>query len=125
MTRFEKKQQVLAEHIDSLGHVNNVVYLQWVQDVAGAHWFDVAGDEHGIIWVARKHEIEYFKPAFKDEILTLTTWVENMDGFRSIRRVDIIRDASILCSCTTHWISLNRESGRPQKISQELKELFK
>ncbi len=124
MTKFEKEVTVRPEHLDDLQHVNNVVYLQWVQEVAGAHWFAAAGRDTGIIWVVRKHEIEYFKPAFAEEKIHLVTWVEQMEGFRSVRRVDILRDNELLCSCLSHWIALDPKQNRPMRIPAQISNLF-
>lgn len=124
MVQFELSVEVEEKHIDALSHVNNIVYLQWVQEVAGAHWFSVAGKNSGYIWVVRKHEIEYFKPAFKGDILSLRTWVEKMEGFRSIRRVDILRGEEILCSCTTNWIALDSDNLRPKRIEEPFQTAF-
>lgn len=124
MEQFELQIRVKREHIDDLSHVNNVVYLQWVQEVAGAHWFSVAGKNSGYIWVVRKHEIEYFKPAFKDDLLTLKTWVEQMEAYRSIRRVDVWRDSELICSCKTNWIALDADDGKPKRIGASYQNLF-
>jgi acyl-CoA thioester hydrolase len=83
---------VEAKHIDEMQHVNNVVYLQWVQDVAAAHWNTVAAEvREKYNWVALRHEIDYRSPAFLGEELTAKTWVYNFEGVKSIRMVQIIR----------------------------------
>lgn len=124
MVQFELQVKVTQEHIDDLSHVNNIVYLQWAQDVAGKHWFSVAGRNSGYIWVVRKHEIEYFKPAFAEDELTLRTWVERMEGYRSVRRVDILRGDVVLCSCKTNWIALDALTGRPKRIKESHQTAF-
>jgi len=115
---------VEAKDLDDLNHVNNVVYLQWVQDVASSHWFSSAGKNTGVIWVVRKHEIEYLAPALLGDELTLKTWVESMEGLTSLRKVEILRGTELICRCTSQWIMLDAKSFRPRRISPELAALF-
>lgn len=124
MNSYERKLKVEAKHLDDLKHVNNVVYLQWVQETAGMHWFKRAGRDTGVFWVVRKHEIEYFKPAFKNDELRLITWVEEMRGLSSMRRVEIRRGEDLICSCLSNWIMLDAETMRPKRIPDELAKLF-
>ena len=78
MTRpvFERAVTARPEHIDELGHVNNAVWVQWIQEVALAHWYSVADPAHqdDYIWVVVRHEIDYLRPAFDGETLTGRTW---------------------------------------------------
>jgi len=64
-TAFEQVIHVAASDIDALGHVNNVVYVQWVQDVAVAHWQSLASPEAQaeLVWMVLRHEIDYKRPA--------------------------------------------------------------
>lgn len=116
--------EVLSEHLDDLKHVNNVVYLQWVQDIAGKHWFSKAGKDSGVLWVVRKHEIEYLKAALLGDQLRIETWVESMQGLTSLRKVAIYRGEELLCSCTSHWVMLDGKSLRPRRIPAEIAALF-
>ena len=70
MESYTKTITVLPEHLDDLNHVNNVVYLQWVQDIAKEHWVSKTTDEMNAtyFWVVVKHELEYKKPAFLDHL---------------------------------------------------------
>ena len=74
---YEHPITVEAGDIDRMGHVNNVVYLRYAQDAAVAHWYASATAEHveALVWVARRHEIDYLKPAFEGERLVARTWV--------------------------------------------------
>ena len=69
--------KVSAADIDAQGHVNNVAYVRWIQDVAVAHWFSEASEEmrEKFSWVVIRHEIDYKKQAFENEEITVTTWV--------------------------------------------------
>ena len=63
--KYELPIEILPEHIDQLGHVNNVVYLRWVQDAAIAHWSAAApeNEQEKLLWVVTRHEIDYKRPA--------------------------------------------------------------
>ncbi len=114
---------VEAKHIDEMQHVNNVVYLQWVQDAAAAHWNTVsAAVREKYNWVALRHEIDYKSPAFLDEELVAKTWVCNFEGVRSIRMVQIIRkkDNRLLAEARSTWCLLNASNGRPTKIGSDI-----
>jgi acyl-CoA thioester hydrolase len=121
---YELNIKVEAVHLDGLKHVNNVVYLQWVQEVASKHWYSLAPEGLDVHWVVRKHSIEYFKPALEGDVLRLRTWVQKMEGISSLRRVEIYRGPVLLVSCATEWIMLDAQSGRPKRISAELSKLF-
>ena len=75
--KFSHSFIVSADDIDEQGHVNNVAYLRWIQDVAVAHWMNAATDDQRTrySWVVVRHEIDYKKPAFADEKITASTWV--------------------------------------------------
>ena len=123
---YSTQLTVQPEHIDDLQHVNNVVYLQWVQDIAGQHWFSSSShlqlDE--LVWVAREHRIEYFAPALLGENLALKTFVEKMQGVTSTRIVEIRRSGKLICKCSSHWILVDQQSMRPRRIPQEITDLF-
>jgi acyl-CoA thioester hydrolase len=118
---------VTAEVVDRNGHVNNVAYIQWLQDAAIRHaqasgCMD-ATTAAGAIWVVRTHQIEYLAPAFAGDTLTMQTWVVNFKKVRSLRRYKIIRaaDQTIVARAETDWVFVNAKTGRPQTIPDEVK----
>jgi len=122
---FEVKIQVARTDIDQLGHVNNVVYLRWVQDAAEAHWNTLATPElqKELAWVVLRHEINYHKPGFLDDNIVARTWVGETEGFRSVRFVEIYNEKGVLLvSASTTWCLIDPSSGRPKKITTEIKE---
>lgn len=123
---FNHPIEVGPEHLDELHHVNNIYYVQWIQDTAGAHWLNTAPEhiKNEIYWVVRRHEIDYLKPAFAGDQLTGHTWVKEMGGVKSLRRVDILRNDEVLCSAQTLWICVGRSDMKPRRISDELAGLF-
>jgi acyl-CoA thioester hydrolase len=119
---------VQAEHIDAMQHVNNVVYVQWVQDAAYAHWVTRAPsairDQYN--WVVLKHEIEYKSPAFLAEELVAKTWVYDYAGVKSTRVVQIHRkkDNKLLVEARSLWCLIQSGNGRPTRIGEDIKSVF-
>jgi len=112
---------VAPEDIDELNHVNNIVYLRYVQDAAIGHWKTVPQEiASQIIWMARRHEIDYLKQAFLGEELVAKTWVDDFVGVKSIRHCEIMRGEEILARSITHWISLDAQTLRPKRITEEI-----
>jgi acyl-CoA thioester hydrolase len=112
---------VALKDIDELNHVNNIVYLRYVQDAAIGHWKTVPQEiASQIIWMARRHEIDYLKQAFLGEELVAKTWVDDFVGVKSIRHCEIMRGEEILARSITHWISLDAQTLRPKRITEEI-----
>jgi acyl-CoA thioester hydrolase len=125
---FELAIRVGVDDIDGQGHVNNVVYLRYAQDVAVAHWKSAIPQEirKSVTWVARRHEIDYLRLAFVDEDLIARTWIESVSGASMERRIDIIRpaDGTLLTQVRTVWVALDPDSLRPKRIDEGLKARF-
>lgn len=113
------------EDIDELNHVNNIVYLRYVQDAAIGHWKTVPQEiASQIIWMARRHEIDYLKQAFLGDELVAKTWVDDFVGVKSIRHCEIMRGEEVLARSVTHWISLDAQTLRPKRITEEIVKQF-
>ncbi|WP_394990347.1 acyl-CoA thioesterase [Emticicia sp.] len=122
---FHLPIRVVAEDIDELNHVNNIIYLRYVQDAAIGHWKTVPQEiASQIIWVARRHEIDYLKPAFLGEDLVVKTWVDSFVGVKSERHCEIMRGNEILARSVTHWIALDAQTFRPKRITEEIVNQF-
>ena len=116
--------------IDENGHVNNVAYVQWMQDIAVEHYASIGGIEaqgSDATWVVRSHSIEYFLPAFVGEEIEIRTWVENIQRVRSLRKYEFVRraDGKTLVKGETDWVFVDVKSGRPLAIPQEVVDVFK
>jgi acyl-CoA thioester hydrolase len=124
--RFEHQFIVPKTDIDDQGHVNNVAFVRYVQDVAVAHWFEVTNQEQQekFAWVMLRHEIDYKKQAFEGEELTAKTWVMDWTGITCERFVEIYRGQDLLVKSRTIWCLLDRPTFRPKRIPAELKALF-
>ena len=116
--------------VDQNGHVNNVAYVQWMQDVAVLHSKAVGGTdamhEANGTWVVHSHKIEYLSPAFAEEVLAASTWVKSFRRVRSVRRYKFYRksDNKLLARGETEWVFVDAGSGRPRMIPEELIRLF-
>jgi acyl-CoA thioester hydrolase len=115
--------------IDENGHVNNVAYVQWMQDVAVEHYASIGGIEvqgSEATWVIREHRIEYFLPAFVDEEIEIKTWVESIRRVRSLRKYEFIRrsDDKVLVKGETDWVFVDVKTGSPRAIPAEVINVF-
>jgi acyl-CoA thioester hydrolase len=124
---YEFKIEVTANELDLNGHVNNVVYIQWMQDAAIAHarasGCIAASEAVGALWVVRTHQIEYFIPAFAGDKITVLTWPSDFQRVRSLRKYKFIRekDQAVLARAETDWVFVNAKTGRPQSVSEEVR----
>jgi acyl-CoA thioester hydrolase len=128
LNHFQSEITVPESAIDNLKHVNNVVYLQWVQDVAEQHWNESTDSalREKLAWVVVNHFIEYKAPAFEKDLLILKTWVENYSGVTSERHTEILRkaDNKLLAKAKTLWCLLDKITGKPLRITDDLRALF-
>jgi len=112
------------EHIDVLGHVNNAVWVQWMEQVAVAHWEAVADPRHkdAYFWVVVRHEIDYLKPAFEGDQIVARTWVgEAPKGARFDRHVEFTaKDGRVCVRARTDWAIIDKAAGRPIRVPPEV-----
>ena len=121
---FQKTFTARPEHIDVMGHVNNAVWAQWVQDMATAHWDAVADPAHAanFVWLVTRHEIDYRGNIAEGEAVTGATWIPGEGkGAQSARRVDFTNEAGkVIVSAKTMWAMLHRETGRLARVRPEI-----
>lgn len=118
---------VRPEDIDELGHAGNVSWVRWVNDAAIAHSQAMGLTVHvyrelGVLWVVRKHEIEYLASAREGEALEATTWVADLRGATSLRRTLFHRatDRKLLSRAATTWALVEASTGRPRRVPPAL-----
>ena len=105
--------------------MGNVSWVRWVNEAATEHSRSVGLDlaaykELGLLWVVRKHEIEYLGSAFAGEELEAATWVDSIKGATSLRQTRFYRDGKLLCRAATTWVLLSIATGRPTRVPPEL-----
>jgi acyl-CoA thioester hydrolase len=118
-TGFAQHVTAVAADIDALGHVNNAVYVRWIQAVATAHWQAVAppADVARYVWVVTRHEIDYLRATIEGETLTLTTWVGTPRGARFDRCVEITDAAGrVRVRALTVWALIDQSTGRAVRV---------
>jgi acyl-CoA thioester hydrolase len=127
-TPFEMTVSVMPRDIDEQNHVNNAVYLRWVQEVATAHWQAIASSEAqgGIGWVVLRHEIDYKAPACIGDTIVLRTWVGKATRLTFERFTEILRssDGYLLSKARTLWCPINAQTGRPVRVPFDVREQF-
>ncbi len=122
--RFTLTFRAAPEHIDMMGHVNNTVWLQWVQDIATAHWEAVAAPEHqaAYAWVVTRHEIDYRGNIGVGEGVTAETFIpQGPSGVRFDRCVVFRNEAGReIVSARTTWAMIDRATGRLLRVPAEV-----
>jgi acyl-CoA thioester hydrolase len=121
---FELTLTAGPEHIDELGHVNNAVWVQWIQQVAVAHWENAADPTHkdAYYWVVVRHEIDYLRAAHEGDRILARTWVgEAPKGARFDRFVEFTGpDGKICVRSKTQWAIIDKALGRPIRVPPEV-----
>ncbi|BAU11764.1 hypothetical protein LEP3755_22670 [Leptolyngbya sp. NIES-3755] len=128
---YSEDREVQPQHCDVQNHLNNVVYVQWIQEIAIAAYrskgytreFD---EKNQIIWFVRRHEVDYLAPAFVGDMIRLTTWVERGTLSTFFRQVEFMRvsDQKMMCRSLTEWCYFDANRNRPTKIPNEIKDVF-
>ena len=125
---YKLEVPVRPEDIDEQNHVNNTVYLRWVQEIAVAHWRSLASAEEQdrVSWVVLRHEIDYKTPAGPGDKVELTTWVGKASRLTFERFTEIRRqsDGQLLSEARTLWCPVDPKSGRPVRVSPEVRTQF-
>ena len=121
---FEMSFTAGPEHIDELGHVNNAVWVQWIQQVAVAHWESVADAAHkdAYYWVVVRHEIDYLRAAVEGDEIVARTWVgEAPQGARFDRLMEFTgADGKVCVRARTQWAIIDKALGRPIRVPPEV-----
>lgn len=121
---FSRTVTARAEDIDELGHVNNAVWVRWIQELAVAHWQAVADPVHldAYIWVVTRHEIDYLRALKDGETVTGTTWIEEPPrGARFDRYMAFTgTDGKPHIRAKTTWAMIDKASGRPVRVTPEI-----
>jgi acyl-CoA thioester hydrolase len=125
---YEIKIAVEPADIDHQGHVNNVIYVRWVQDVAQAHWTAraTAEDQERLLWVVVRHEIDYKQSAQLGDTILARTWVgaatrATFERFTELRRA---ADGGLLARARSLWCPIDAQTRRPAGVSAALRDMF-
>ncbi len=127
---YQYSFSVPEEAVDENVHVNNVVYVRWMQEAAIRHSDAVgctqATKAMGASWVVRSHAIEYLRPACEGDEVRVMTWVSNFRKLRSLRKYKFVHahDNTVLAQGATDWVLIDTQTRRPRLIPTELRDLF-
>jgi acyl-CoA thioester hydrolase len=128
---FRDEIAAAPDDIDELGHVSNVVYVRWIQEIAVAHsnavgWTYDRYRALGAVFVVHKHVVEYRAPAFAGDRIARLTWVESFSAATSERKTRIVRlsDDKELVRASTIWALVGGDGGRPRRIPPEISRAF-
>jgi acyl-CoA thioester hydrolase len=126
MSAFRHPVAILPSDIDHMGHVNNAVYLKWVQDAVVDYWSSVAPPEAVAqhLWVAMKHEITYLRPTFLQDVVVAEVIAEKMEGARAFFRTVVRRGEDVLSEITSCWCCLDAVTKRPARLAREIASRF-
>ena len=121
-TIFSVKFTVTEEAIDALHHVNNAVYVQWMEVVASKHWQFLTEQNSfpEYIWVVMKHEIDYKNQAFLGDEIIAKTWVGETKGVTSIRHIEFYKDETLLVAAKTIWAMLDAKTQKPVRLREKV-----
>ena len=128
MTPFERPFTAQPDDIDELGHVNNAVWVRWIQDMATSHWQAFAAPEHiaAYYWVVTRHEIDYRGNIASGESVTARTWIESEPkGAQFDRRVDFVdAKGKVIVRANTTWAMIDKATGRLVRVRPEVSAPF-
>ena len=128
MIPFERSFTAQPDDIDELGHVNNAVWVRWIQDMATSHWQAVAAPEHiaAYYWVVTRHGIDYRGNIAAGESVTARTWIESEPkGAQFDRRVDFVdAKGKVIVRANTTWAMIDKATGRLVRVRPEVSAPF-
>jgi len=122
---YEYDLDVAADEIDEMGHVNNAVYLKWVQAAVLGHWRRFAPKEAVAthLWVALKHEISYFNPAFLNDHVVVGVVLEKLLGARAFYKTMIKHGDDVLAEVESCWCCLDSATRKPVRLARDIVEV--
>ena len=128
MNRFTQEQEVLSNHLDDLKHVNNIQYLNWIQEISKKHWNKLITRKkfEFQIWIVRSHNIVYKKQAKLGDQLLLETYVKECKNYTSERIVNVLqkKNLEVIAQCNTTWCYVNKVSNNIERIPKEVVDLL-
>ncbi|TDQ25640.1 acyl-CoA thioesterase [Tenacibaculum caenipelagi] len=126
MNLFEQKHIVTSDEIDEYNHVNNVVYVQWMQNISDAHWKELSKNVTNLdyVWFVIRHEVDYKNQAVLGDEVTLKTWVGKTEGIKSVRHFEMYRGDTLLVKSQTTFCLLDATTKKPRRITKEVTNLL-
>lgn len=119
--------EVKEAHLDTLKHVNNVVYLQWVNEISEVHWNILASKDlkEKYFWVVVRHELDYKHEALLGDEVIISTWIGKTEGVKSVRHVEICKGDKVLLKAASTWCLIDATTLRPTRIKNDILDTLK
>ena len=128
MKTYTESFDVIPNDLDDLNHVNNIRYVEWIQDISKKHWMHVTTEEiqNSMIWVVRNHNITYHKSAVLGNTILIQTFIASNKGPISTRVVEIKNKETdeLFVKSVTEWCLLDAKTFRPKRVPEEIEALF-
>ncbi|MBA4744160.1 MAG: acyl-CoA thioesterase [Muricauda sp.] len=128
MKNYSEVFDVVPDDLDDLDHVNNIRYVEWIQDISKKHWTQVAPKDiqQSMIWVVRNHNITYHKSAVLGNTIKISTYIKSNRGPISTRVVEVKNNNTdeLLVKSVTEWCLLDAKTFRPKRVPEEIQSLF-
>lgn len=126
MTKFCHPIAVQPADIDHMGHVNNAVYLRWIQEVVIAFWQSRAPTEAvpQYLWIALEHTIRYLRPGFLGDPLRAEMVAERTAGARAYFSASVMNGTTVLAEISSCWCALDSATHRPRRIAADVAARF-
>ena len=123
---YQYSFKVKESDIDNLNHVNNIVYLKWVNDASEKHWEILSNDTINAkyFWMCLRHEIDYLGQAYLGDEITIQTWVGESKGVKSIRYVHIFMGETLLSKSASTWCLFDVKTQKPTRVRKDILELL-
>ena len=127
-SEFSYDYIVQDSDIDFNNHMNNVAYLNLINDVSGVHWDNHVTPEvsEKYFWIVRRHEIDYVGSCFLGDKLKVKTWVDEPKGatWKRFFSIETLKDNKIILEAQTVWVLINRQTERPARVTDEVVNVF-
>ena len=128
MKTYSEAFDVVPNDLDDLNHVNNIRYVEWIQEISKRHWNHVTTEaiQQSLIWVVRNHNITYHKSAVLGNTMLINTYIAKNHGPISTRVVEIKNKETdeLLVKAVTEWCLLDAKTFRPKRVPEEIQALF-
>ena len=128
MKTYSEAFDVVPNDLDDLNHVNNIRYVEWIQEISKRHWNHVTTEaiQQSLIWVVRNHNITYHKSAVLGNTMLINTYIAKNQGPISTRVVEIKNKETdeLLVKAVTEWGLLDAKTFRPNRVPEEIQALF-
>lgn len=129
MQTYTETFDVVVEDLDDLNHVNNIRYVEWIQEISKNHWQKLTTQEmrDEMVWVVKNHNISYHKSAVLGDTIQMNTYIKSNKGPISTRVVEIKNNKTgqLLVNAHTEWCLLDAKTFRPKRVPEPVQNLFK